>query len=118
MIISFNTDSLEAFAGIMKRVEEKSPEIIDNALMKAGFLVEREAKKLTPVKTGRLRASIAVESLIALRKEKHVAISPHTDYADYVHRRVPFMTAGYYTAKGRIDELFADIVVKELSNFN
>lgn len=118
MIISFNTQSLENFAAILKRVEEKAPEKIDQALMKAGYLVERESKKLTPVRTGRLRASITTESLLELRKEKHIVISPHTDYADYVHRRIPYMTAGYYTAKERIERLFNDLVIKELSNFS
>lgn len=117
MIISFNTQSLENFAKILQRVEARAPEKINEALTKAGYLVERESKKLTPVLTGRLRSSITVETLLELRKEKHIAIGPHTEYAEYVHRRTPYMTAGYYTAKDRIEKIFGEIVSKELSNF-
>ena len=79
-----------------------------DALMKSGYQVERESKKETPVDTGRLRSSISIASSLALRAEPHVIISPHTNYAIYVHdgtRRMkarPFMTKGYESSRSKI----------------
>lgn len=116
MIISFNTDQFKSFEKQLQKVVAETPEKIDQALMKAGFLVERESKKLSPVRTGRMRGSIAVESEVARRNQHHVVIQPHTNYAEFVHRRTPFMTAGFYNAKDRIDTLFEKLVIDALSN--
>lgn len=79
------------------------------ALAKAGLVVEIESKKVTPVDTGRLRASISTElkSLMAI-------ISPHTNYALYVHEGTrymksrPFMKWGAESAEGRIQQIFLE----------
>lgn len=61
-----------------------------NQIKKLAFLVEREAKKVTPVRTGRLRASVRVEPMV---KPLEAIIQPHTDYAIFVHEGTRFMRA-------------------------
>lgn len=74
--------------------------VLQRAISRFAFLVERESKKVTPVDTGRLRASIATD-IGNLRAR----IAPHTDYAGFVHEGTrfmparPFMLWGVETAK-------------------
>ncbi len=106
---------------------ESAPEnikkMVMDALMRSGYMVERESKLRTPVRTGRLRTSISVSSSLALRAEPHVVISPHTTYATFVHEGTrfmkarPFMMLGYNKAKNAIKNEMKQVlskVVKEL----
>jgi len=93
----------------------KVPQVINknmpDALKKAAFIVEGEAKKVTPVDTGRLRASIytTVKSMSAI-------VQPKTNYALYVHqgtRRMtarPFMKEGMERSQSRIERIFGKSV--------
>lgn len=112
MEISIDLSALKRFARKVEQTRREQPDEINVALTKAGLLVEREAKMLTPVRTGRLRASISVYTPLNVRDA--VAIGPHTNYAVYVHRRIPFMTAGFYTAKGRIETILSQAVSHSL----
>ena len=94
-----------------------------DALTRSGYLVEGASKRVTPVDTGRLRSSISLSSSLALRTEPHVVISPHTDYANFVHfgtrymKARPFMTQGYEAVKSRIKSEMRSLlnnIVKEL----
>ena len=89
-------------------------------IYKYAFKVERYAKQLTPVATGRLRASIATSVLIGNRIGAMVATN--ADYAVFVHegtrymRGRPFLTEGVKMANdnlagilgARVDQEFAD----------
>lgn len=75
-------------------------EFLRKEIEKLGFLVEGEAKRVTPVDTGRLRSSIVPLTLIT---GLGVAIRPTVNYAYYVHEgkgsnknygRRPFMDIG------------------------
>ena len=75
------------------------------------FKIEREAKQVTPVDTGRLRASINTKL-----SDLKATVGPTVFYADFVHwgtrfmRERPFMLWGAETAvKG-----FDDYLAKEL----
>lgn len=84
----------------LKRVNEKLSKIprrIDKGLSalikRTAFEIEGEAKKVTPVDTGRLRASIYTDI-----RPMFASIQPKTNYAIYVHdgtrymKGRPFMT--------------------------
>lgn len=91
---------------------------LGDGIKRAAFLIERYSKQYTPVDTGRLRASIytslggdtffkggkAVGSL--LEPTQSIYVTTATNYAVYVHRRIPFMTAGLYEASGEIRGTF------------
>lgn len=97
----------------------KAPDIMNKSLTdglrKAALLVERYSKQVTPVDTGRLRASIFtdIQPLIA-------TIQPKTDYAIYVHEGTryitgrPFMKQGVEMAKDEIERVVNDEVSQGL----
>lgn len=63
----------------------------ENILSKALLLIERYSKIESPVRTGRLRASISEGKHLL---EKYAQIGPTVEYAKYVHYRNPFMVRG------------------------
>ncbi len=77
------------------------------------FLVERESKKVTPVDTGRLRASIGVSL-----RPMSATIAPHTSYAIYVHEGTRYMRARPYMFWGARDATkgFEQKMSKELES--
>ena len=91
----------------------------NKAIYKAGFKIQAESKKVTPVDTGRLRASISTDTGFL-----QAIISPHTDYAIYVHegtrymRKRPFMEKGLKSSERFILNTFKeaeDNVLKKIA---
>jgi HK97 gp10 family phage protein len=82
-------------------------------LSKASFLIQREAKILTPVDTGRLRASIFV-----VNRSLQSEISTNTNYAVYVHEGTQYMTARPFMKQGAeaASSDIRSIVEDEISN--
>lgn len=85
---------------------------------KAAFLVERESKRVTPVDTGRLRASI-----YTTLKPTMATVQPKTNYAYFVHEGTsrtsgrPFMRIGLENAEEDINKMFNkefDRVIKKI----
>ncbi len=74
------------------------------------LLTERYAKQVTPVDTGRLRASIGTGFLISsgITQGGVARVAPHTNYALFVHEGTkkmkarPFMKWGVEYAQGRM----------------
>lgn len=68
---------------------------IHDVLTDFAFTVERYAKQVTPVDTGRLRASISTGFLIAsgISGGGTARVAPHTDYAGFVHEGTRKMKA-------------------------
>ena len=98
---------------VAKKFRKISPNInksIAVALKKAALLVERESKFVTPVDTGRLRASI-----FSTIYETSAVVQPKTDYAIHVHRRKPFMKEGLDKARPRIEKIFRGAVHLSIS---
>jgi len=115
---------------------------LQEGIEKLAFVTEAESKRATPVDTGRLRASIAVDMLgrrarrgvrtfkggafaameggFATGKLKAI-VGPHTNYATYVHEGTykmgarPFMEWGLVGAMSRLRT--RDPVFKELSDY-
>lgn len=91
-------------------------DIMQNTVSRIGFMVEAESKKITPVKTGRLRASITTD--IGHLRAK---IAPHTDYAGFVHwgtrymKARPFMIWGFEATMRGSDEVL-NATAKEMSD--
>lgn len=107
--------SLEKLAGAFDSVNVQS--ILQDTIKKIAFAVERTSKQLTPVDTGRLRASIHTQPMLDWAQAK---VSTNTEYAIFVHegtrymRGRPFMTQAVDMVKSdfegslitRIDEEF------------
>lgn len=68
--------SLEKLAGKFGNIKVQS--FLQAKIKELAFLVEREAKQVTPVDTGRLRASVRVLPIV---RPLEAIIQPHTEYA-------------------------------------
>lgn len=91
------------------------PEIVGphlrNASMKSAFVIEGNAKKLSPVDTGRMRASIATSLGI---KDKGITsiVQTNVKYAIYVHegtkyqKAQPFMKRGADQSRSKIGDIY------------
>ena len=97
---------------VMKKFERMPREFIeemDKAVKKSAYLIEGESKKVTPVDTGRLRASISSAFSVL-----QAIISPHTNYAVYVHEGTRFMQGRPYMKWGV--EKAKDAIKKQFQN--
>lgn len=88
----------------------------------SALAVEREAKILSPVDTGRLRASIAT-SLGVANKGLSAIVQTNVEYAHIVHEGLgrgrnsiprPFMRKGAEIARPKIEEVYKMQITKAL----
>lgn len=66
---------------------------IEKALVRCGIKVEGDAKRIVPVKTGRLRASIKADRIV---KNWSTKVGTNVNYAPYVERAQPYMRPALY----------------------
>lgn len=97
--ISISVKNLDQILNAFKAFPNETAVALREASTKSAFKVEREAKLVTPVDTGRLRSSIAT-SLGILNKGITSVVSTNVNYAGWVHdgtRRMksrPYMKIG------------------------
>jgi hypothetical protein len=107
------TPSFGKVSSAFKKIKLNSA--IQEGIEKYAFEILGEAKKVTPVDTGRLRGSEKVD-LFPLR----AIVAPHTEYAVFVHegtsrmRARPYMTWGMETARKRLTGL-ADPILNSIN---
>jgi phage gpG-like protein len=114
MAIHISIKPDKSFEAVMQKFRS-APEIIlpfmREASTASAFMVEREAKPITPVDTGRLRASIAT-SLGVANKGLSSVVQTNVNYAHIVHEGLgygrnskarPFMEQGAEAAKPSIE---------------
>lgn len=127
MNIQIDLQGLEKVQGNFERRAAKTKQAVKNILYKSIFLVERHAKILAPVKTGRLRASIGGGSWNRKGSsgsfpkgegmeitDKFASIGPTVVYAKWVHARTPFMRAGVYDAQAEIQKVVNNEIAKAI----
>lgn len=101
--VQINADKLLGFLG---RLPKALDQALDRAIAKAAFVIEGRSKAVTPVDTGRLRASIHTVNS-RLRAE----IGTNVSYAIYVHEGTrfmqprPFMSEGVQASRNQIEEI-------------
>jgi len=105
--------SLEKLAGKFESIKIQS--FLQAKIKELAFLVEREAKQVTPVDTGRLRASIRVLPMI---RSLEGIIQTHTEYAIYVHSGTRYMRARPFMYWGAVSavEGFESRLSKDLES--
>lgn len=99
----------------LRRAFSDYPEIsgiyLREAGMESAFKIEREAKILSPVDTGRMRGSIGTSLGIADKGLTSI-VQTNVNYAIYVHegtarmRGRPFMRQGVEKSRGQIEEFY------------
>ncbi len=119
MQINIRIDNLDEITRLMRKFPEPMFRNIQIALRKSALNVELESKKVTPFRTGRLRASIYTEV------SKHQAkVAPNTHYAYVVHEglgtnkykgRRPYMETGARTSEKKILQYFEEATQKTLN---
>ena len=112
------TIDVRGMKGFQKAMRESPRDLkdeIEKAMKKAVFKAEGEIKPITPVDTGRMRASIK-HYIQPLEGE----IFPTVDYAIYVHEGTkymgarPFMEQGLNYAKPSIEDYFRNAIQNSL----
>lgn len=134
-MINIRIKNVSSVASRLNAIPPAIDKELQIAIGKAGFSVERESKKAISelvynkpyknlkrngkpryVRTGRLRASIST-SLVGIGKASRAIISPHTNYAEYVHEgkgsnsrygKRQYMFMGLDRAQPTVDRLLRD----------
>ena len=81
---------LQALKRALATAPKKTRSETDIAIKKSIRVIERESKKVSPVDTGRMRASITDGILF---KSLYGEIGPTTKYAIYVHEGTRYVTS-------------------------
>lgn len=76
-------------AADFKRMATETPDAIERIIFKVALNVERYGKNYSPVDTGLMRSTIYP----VFKSKNETWVGPKTEYAKYVHARIPFMSA-------------------------
>jgi hypothetical protein len=91
MQINLKIQGLDKAVGNFHHREQKMKQAVSNIISKSLLLLERYTKIESPVRTGRMRASISEGKELY---PTYARIGPTVFYAKYVERRNPFMERG------------------------
>lgn len=117
-MIHIKVNGLKEFQNGLNKLPEAIRGAVGISIRISAELVVRESKPVTPFDTGRLRGSIRPEYI----RMTEALISPHTDYAIYVHEGTrfmkgrPFMVWGVKKAKPEIEKVFGEEIEKAVNN--
>ena len=90
-MITIETRNFDVVAKKLNQFPPDAKNALTKGLIKAGHLVEADAKRLCRVKTGRLRSSITTERIDwdEVRIGTNVSYGPHVEYGTGPHIIVP-----------------------------
>ena len=103
----------------MKRCSDLIVEELGNAVRDLVLLVEAEAKKLCPVDTGKLRASITpvIESWAAGYVGTNTHYAPHVEYGTRKMDAQPFLEPAFLEGKKQASKVFGRAVARAIARF-
>lgn len=108
---------LKRIQGVFKSAPSKTIHEFNEAVEKSIYYLERRAKPLTPVRTGRLRASY--QTMFGTLTG---ALFPTVDYAIYVHegtrymRARPFLREAVAVSENQIQKYFEEAINNVFKN--
>lgn len=111
MNISIDLRSLENMRGNMKERAAKIADAVDMIITKSVYVLEGKEKFYSPVRTGRMRASIGDGIIFG---KLFGSVGPTVDYAKYVNARIPFMSAAAQESLKDITKIAEDEINKAL----
>jgi hypothetical protein len=100
---SITITNLDRVAGLLNPAHLQK--LMKAAMAQIVSVVEAEVKKVTPVKTGNLRRSIHG----AVRSVNEGIVGTNLIYAPFVHRRNPYLIAGYENAAHQVNAVLIGI---------
>ena len=103
----------------MRQVPELIAEELATAVRDLVLLVEAEAKKLCPVDTGKLRASITpvIESWAAGYVGTNTHYAPYVEYGTRKMDAQPFLEPAFLEGKRRASKVFGQAVSRAITRF-
>jgi HK97 gp10 family phage protein len=92
---------VEDFLASLEQYDETVKDGLKTELKKCALAVQRDAKKETPVDTGRLRGSIVTDTSNIEKYEceigTNVEYAPYVEYGTYKMNGKPFLRPAYHT---------------------
>lgn len=110
MNIDININGEDQVARNFARRGKEIKPVLQRVVSKVALNVERFGKIYSPVKTGRMRASIFPVNITTMQ----VNVGPKVEYAKYVHARIPFMNAARQDTLPTVDKILKDELRKAL----
>jgi len=98
---------LEGFEKLQKTLNSFTDEENIEALLKeVAFFIEKEAKRICPVDTGRLRASITTEKVdrLAYAVGTNVEYAPYVEFGTYKMRAQPYLRPAMELARMKFNQ--------------
>lgn len=109
--IQIDASSLANAKASLGRKGKNVAGVIQTILSKSVLVVERYGKYYSPVKTGRMRASISPIDI----SNTYATVGPQVDYAKYVHARIPFMFAARESSLAEVQKIADDEIKKAIN---
>lgn len=118
-MIDIDFRKIERLKKAIKRAPSLITEELGNAVRDLVLLVEAEAKKLCPVDTGKLRASITpvIESWAAGYVGTNTHYAPHVEYGTRKMDAQPFLEPAFLEGKRVASKVFGQAVSRAIARF-
>jgi len=118
-IIDIDFRKIERLQKAIKRAPTLITEELGTAVRDLVLLVEAEAKKLCPVDTGKLRASITpvIESWAAGYVGTNTHYAPHVEYGTRKMDAQPFLEPAFLEGKKQASKVFGQAVARAIARF-
>jgi len=117
--IDIDFRKIERLQKAMKMVPHFITEELGRAVRDLVLLVEAEAKKLCPVDTGKLRASITpvIESWAAGYVGTNTHYAPHVEYGTRTMDAQPFLEPAFLEGKKRASKIFGAAISRAIARY-
>jgi len=118
-VIDIDFRKIERLQKALKRTPGIITEELGKAVRDLVLLVEAEAKRLCPVDTGKLRASITpvIESWAAGYVGTNTHYAPHVEYGTRNMAAQPFLEPAFLEGKKQASKVFGRAVARAIARF-
>ena len=118
-MIDIDFRKIERLQTAMKRMPGLITEELGNAVRDLVLLVEAEAKKLCPVDTGKLRASITpvIESWAAGYIGTNTEYAPYVEFGTRKMAAQPFLEPAFLEGKKQASKVFGQAIARAIARF-
>ena len=114
-MISMTIKGTKECADALNKKNQNVKDAVSATIMRAGFLVEAEAKRVVHVQTGRLKSSIHTTKI----DEFAAMVSDNVEYGEYEEARGgehAFMTIAKENKEDEVQKLISDAVKKAVND--
>ena len=118
-VIDIDFRKIERLQKALKRAPALITEELGTAVRDLVLLVEAEAKKLCPVDTGKLRASITpvIESWAAGYVGTNTHYAPYVEYGTRKMDAQPFLEPAFLEGKRQASKVFGQAISRAIARF-